>query len=168
MFLVLSNGEGSMKAKKTAVLSSAALTAFFLSGSLATAQQKTPTALRQPTGVAANDTIIQGTVVSYTANSTVAPLGAHVVVQTSSGTIDVHLGKAALLSQNHFSLAPGDTVRIAGFDAPFGDRTIFAARVLQKGNQAVMLRNPQGIPLAEGQSRAAARAAGVKAQGVVQ
>lgn len=167
MFLVLSNGEGSMKAKKTAVLSSAALTAFFLSGSLA-AQQKIPTALRQPTSVAANDTIIQGTVVSYTANSTVAPLGAHVVVQTSSGTIDVHLGKAALLSQNHISLAPGDTVRIAGFDAPFGDRTIFAARVLQKGNQAVMLRNPQGIPLAEGQSRAAARAAGVKAQGVVQ
>lgn len=115
-----------------------------------------------------NDTVVEGTVVSYTANSTAAPLGAHVVVQTSSGTIDVHLGKAAALNQNHISLAPGDTIRIAGFELPVGDKTIFAARVLQKGNQAVVLRNSRGIPLAEGQSRAAARAAGVKSQGVVQ
>lgn len=157
-----------MKAKEAAILSSAVLAAFVLGGSWAAAQQKPPTAVRQPANAAVNDTVIQGTVVSFTANSTVAPLGAHVVVQTSSGNIDAHLGKAALLKENHISLAPGDAVRIAGFEVPFGDRTMFAARILQKGNQAVMLRNPQGIPLAGGQSRSAAQAAGAQAQGVVQ
>ena len=157
-----------MESKKSAILSRTALAVLFLFGVSAVAQQKTTQAFRQPSNTAVNDTLIEGTVVSYTANSTAAPLGAHVVVQTSSGTVDVHLGKAAVLNQNHVSLAPGDAVRIAGFELPFGDKTIFAARILQKGNQAVVLRNSHGIPLAEGQSRAAARAAGVKAPGVVQ
>jgi hypothetical protein len=157
-----------MEAKKSATLSCTALAVLFFFGVSATAQQKTTQAFRQPSNTAVNDTIVEGTVVSYAANSTAAPLGAHVVVQTSSGTIDVHLGKAAALNQNHISLAPGDAVRIAGFELPVGDKTVFAARILQKGNQAVVLRNSRGIPLVDGQSRAAARAAGVKAQGVVQ
>src|SRR5262245_43082468 len=40
---------------------------------------------------------IQGTVVSYTENSTAAPSGAHVVVQTASGPVDVHIGNGRLL-----------------------------------------------------------------------
>ena len=128
----------------------------FLGLSLAIAQQKTPTTLRRGGASTANDTVVQGTVVSFTANSAVAPLGAHVLVETSSGTVDVHLGKAALLKQANISLSPGDSVRIAGSSVAFGDGTIFAARILEKGVQSVTLRNGRGIPLGS-LARSAAR-----------
>src|SRR5262249_11918829 len=86
----------------------------FLGLSLAIAPQKTHTPLRRGAAWPANHTVVQATVVSFTANSAVAPLGAHVLVETSSGTVDVHLGKAALLKQANISLSPGDSVRIAG------------------------------------------------------
>jgi len=157
-----------MKATKSAVLSAAVIAIFFLITSLAAAQEKTSSTLRQPSAAVANDTVIEGTVVSFTANSNVPPIGAHVVVLTGSGQVDVHLGKAALLKQSNISLSHGDSIRIAGSNVPFGNGTIFAARVLQKGAQSVTLRNARGIPLAEGQSRAAVRETGARAQGVVQ
>jgi len=123
------------------------LAVLFLASSLASAQQKTPSTLRQPSPAAANDTVLVGTVVSFTADSTAPPIGAHVVVQTSTGTVDVHLGKAAFLKQSNIALEPGDAVRIAGSSIAFGNGTIFAARVLQKGAQSVTLRSRHGIPL---------------------
>ena len=90
---------------------------------------------------------MQGTVVSYNASSTVAPLGPHVIVQTSSGTLDVHLGNAKLLETNHFTLAAGNSVRILGENLPYGDRTQFVARIIQKGNQSLVLRSVRGFPL---------------------
>jgi len=136
-----------MKVTKSAVLVGRVLAILFLASSFASAQQKATSTLRQPSPAAANDTILVGTVVSYTADSAVPPIGARVVVQTSSGTVDVHLGKASLLKQSSISLKPGDAVRIAGSNVAFGDGTIFAARVLQKGAQSVTLRSPRGIPL---------------------
>jgi len=121
-----------------------------LAASFAPAQQQktAPATLRHTANNGTpNDTVLQGTVVSFTEHSAAAPLGAHVVVQTSSGTVDVHLGNAALLKQNNISLQPGDSVRIAGSSVPYGAGTVFAARMLQKGSQSVALRNPNGIPL---------------------
>jgi len=136
-----------MKATNSAVLVGRALAVLFLASSVASAQQKTPSTLRQTANTVANDTVLEGTVVSYTANSNAPPLGAHVVVQTSSGSVDVHLGKAALLKQSNISLEPGDAVRIAGSSIIVANGTVFAARVLQKGNQSVTLRSNRGIPL---------------------
>ena len=133
-----------MNVIKLAVLSSAVL---FFSAYFTFAQQKPASTLRQASQSAVNDTVLEGTVVSYTADSSVAPLGAHVLVQTSSGNIDVHLGKAALIKQSGIYLSPGDSVRIAGSNVPFAGGSIFAARVLQKGSQSVALRNSRGIPL---------------------
>jgi len=134
---------------------------------LAGAQQKAvPATLRQSSNsVPTNETVLQGTVVSYTENSTGAPLGAHVVIQTSSGEVDVHLGNAAILKANNISLSAGDSVRITGSSTPYGEGTFFAARILQKGSQSAVLRNARGIPLRSAQTRAAVRAAGIQAQG---
>jgi len=93
------------------------------------------------------ESVLQGTVVSYTAGSTVAPLGPRVTVQSPSGPIDVHLGNAKLLESNHFTLAPGDSVRIVGETLAFGAGTQFVARVIQKGNQSLTLRSIRGFPL---------------------
>src|SRR5262249_49440047 len=93
------------------------------------------------------ETVLEGTVVTYTASSQVAPLGAHVTVQTSSGRVDVHLGNAQLLDASHFSLASGDFVRIVGETLPYGQASQFFARLIQKGTQSLALRSIRGLPL---------------------
>jgi hypothetical protein len=86
-----------------------------------------------------------GTVVKYDSASTVPPLGAHVLLQTASGQVDVHLGNPRVLQVNHFELNPGDSVRIVGENLAVGDGIIFAARIVQKGTQAVAVRNTKGF-----------------------
>jgi hypothetical protein len=88
-----------------------------------------------------------GTVVKYDSVSTVPPIGAHVLLQTASGQVDVHLGNPRVLQANHFELNPGDSLRIVGESMALGERTIFAARIVQKGTQAVAVRNTRGFPL---------------------
>lgn len=87
-----------------------------------------------------------GTVVKFDSASSMLPAGAHVLLQTSAGQIDVHLGNAKVLLAAHFELNPGDSVRIVGEPLALGDTTYFAARVVQKGAQAVAVRNTRGFP----------------------
>ena len=88
-----------------------------------------------------------GTVVKYDTASTVPPLGAHVLIQTASGQVDVHLGNPRVLQAHHFDLNAGDSVRIVGETMALGDATFFAARIVQKGTQAVAVRNTKGFLL---------------------
>lgn len=88
-----------------------------------------------------------GTVVKYETASTVPPMGAHVTLQTASGQVDVHLGNAKVLEASHLTLNVGDNVRIVGEPMALGEGTYFAARIVQKGTQAVAVRNAKGFPL---------------------
>jgi len=88
-----------------------------------------------------------GTVVKYESNSTVPPMGAHVTLQTASGQVDAHLGNAKVLDAHHLVLNVGDKVRIVGEPMALGERTYFAARIVQKGTQAVAVRSARGLPL---------------------
>jgi hypothetical protein len=92
------------------------------------------------------ESVVQGTVISYTAASTVAPIGPHAKIQTSSGVVDVHLGSAQFLKQNDLVLNPGDSVKIVGQSMIFDGSPVVLARVLRKGNQTVTVRNFKGIP----------------------
>lgn len=88
-----------------------------------------------------------GTVVKYETSSAVPPMGAHLTLQTASGQVDVHLGNAKVLEVNHLTLNAGDNVRIVGEPLALGEGTYFAARIVQKGTQAVAVRNAKGFPL---------------------
>jgi hypothetical protein len=89
---------------------------------------------------------VLGTVIKYEPASSVAPIGPHLLLQTASGPLDVHLGNAKLLQVSHFDMNPGDNVRIVGETLAIGDGTFFAARIVQKGTQAVAVRNAKGFP----------------------
>jgi hypothetical protein len=89
---------------------------------------------------------LQGTVVSFAQSASTPPLGPHVVVQTESGQIDVHLGDAKLLQASHVVLAAGDSIRVIGENLSYGEGTQFFARILQKGSQTVALRSTRGFP----------------------
>jgi len=88
-----------------------------------------------------------GTVVKYEASSSAPPLGAHLLMQTVSGQVDVHLGNPRVLAAGHLELKAGDNVRILGESLALGDGTFFAARIVQKGAQAVAVRNAKGMML---------------------
>jgi hypothetical protein len=88
-----------------------------------------------------------GTVVKFDPASSVAPMGAHLLVQTSSGSMDVHLGDGKVLRASHMDLNAGESVRIVGESMALGNGTFFAARIIQKGTQAVAVRNTKGFPL---------------------
>ncbi len=91
------------------------------------------------------ESFLLGTVVKFTTASDTPPMGAHVILQTSSGQIDVHLGDARVLKAAGLELNPGDSLRIVGETLALGDSTYFAARIVQKGMQAVAVRNTRGF-----------------------
>ena len=91
------------------------------------------------------ESFLLGTVVKFESASSTRPMGAHLILQTSSGQIDVHLGNPRVLQAGHLELNPGDSVRIAGETLALGDSTYFAARIVQKGTQAVAVRNTGGF-----------------------
>jgi hypothetical protein len=110
------------------------------------------------------ETSLQGTVVGYTAASPTPPLGARVTLQTASGPVDVHLGDARLLEADHFTLAVGESIHILGENVSLRTSTQFVARVIQKGNQSLVLRSPRGfplVPMVKGAGKAANSQAGV-------
>jgi len=126
----------------------ALLAGVLLLSTIAGAQQKAQSVPQKNLSYdASRETVLEGNVVQYTPASSVAPLGPHVTVQTSSGVVDVHLGRVRRLEANHFSLASGDRVRIVGEMVP-GAGTQFLARVIQNGNQVLAVRSTRGLPLA--------------------
>jgi hypothetical protein len=114
----------------------------------AAAQQKTQSIPQQRRAYdVSREVSLQGSVVSFAENSSTAPLGPHVVIQSTSGPVDVHLGDARLLKVNHFTLAAGDSVRVIGENVPYGTGSQFFARIIQKGSQTLTLRSTRGFPL---------------------
>jgi len=128
--------------------------------SVAAGAQETNKAIqRNGTYDVSRETVLQGTVVSFNAPSSAAPLVAHVVVQTASGTVDVNLGNAKLLKSAGIELTAGESVRIIGANIQGMDgSSVFAARILQKGSQSVALRSTKGFPLAAAVTPAQAQA----------
>jgi hypothetical protein len=96
---------------------------------------------------ASKEVTLQGTVVSFTENSKEFPPGAHVVVQTSSGQVDAHLGDSRLLKLNNFTISQGASIRIIGENVTTNQGTFFLARLVQQGTQVLAVRSMQGMPL---------------------
>ncbi|MGB6898908.1 MAG: hypothetical protein WBE12_09970 [Candidatus Acidiferrum sp.] len=137
-----------MKLKIRLFMGSVASAVFLLSAPFSGAQQaQAPIAKTSFSYDSSRETTIQGTVVSYTAVSLSAPIGPHATIRTASGTVDVHLGNASLIKSNGMNLTSGDSVKISGVLQTFGTQSVFLARVLQKGNQVLTLRNAKGMPL---------------------
>src|ERR1700753_4090090 len=65
-----------------------------------------------------------GTISSVVENSTTGPLGTHVMVQSTSGLVDVHIGSAKYLAMNNLNLKTGDQVRILGENFSVGADTV--------------------------------------------
>jgi len=130
---------------------SAVLCAFAsLAGNSANAQVRSQKVNAAASASLASETILQGTILKYTPNSSTAPLGARLTVQTSSGPVDVHVGDARFLKLNNFSISEGSSIRLSGHSKLVGTNTVFFARLLSQGNQTVAVRSASGMPLWRG------------------
>jgi hypothetical protein len=145
-----------LKHKSRNIVDSAAIAVAILLSTAVGAQQRNAAApASRPTAYdVTRETTLQGTVVSYMEDSSRPPVGAHVTVQTASGTVDVHLGPASYLRSNHFSLAVGDPVRFIGANIPAKQGNVFLARIAQHGTQVIAVRSASGFLLATTTSRA--------------
>lgn len=124
--------------------------ALLVCGSAGAQTASSPSALVFESYNPSREVSLMGTVVKYNAASAVSPMGAHVLLQTALGQVDVHLGNAKILQTSNLQLNAGDNVRIVGEPVALGDITFFAARIVEKGTQAVLLRSRLGFPLAAG------------------
>lgn len=133
-----------------------ALAAFFAAaGSLSA--QTAPQADASQYQVGREMTLV-GTVSGVVENSKTGPLGTHVMVQSASGLVDVHVGSAKYLAMNKLDLKSGDSVRILGENFAVGGDTVFYARIVQDGTAAVAVRSPKGMPLWKNGKRLATNA----------
>ncbi|HEY2544689.1 MAG TPA: hypothetical protein VGI46_01345 [Candidatus Acidoferrum sp.] len=124
-------------------------------------QKQTPAAPRNMSYDVSRETSIQGTVISFTAAASSPMAGPHASIQTASGPLDVHLGNARFLESSHFSLSPGDSVRIVGETVVNGNSSQFLARIIQKGGQSLTVRSVRGFPVRPVVTNSASRAGGV-------
>lgn len=140
-----------MKPNNCRFLSTVLFASLLVSVVPANAQQKQtrsrPNSLAKSGYNIAAETVLDGTVLKYIEHSSAPPLGAHLTVQTASGPVDVHIGDANFLKLNNFSIAEGASIRVVGQSRPFGNGSMFFARILQQGNQTLAVRSTNGMPL---------------------
>lgn len=154
-----------MKRKNRSLLGAGWLCVSLLVAGAASAQVKT-NELRSSAYDPGREVNLVGTVTKFVANSETGPVGAHLIVQTAGGAVDVHVGSQKFLQLNKMTLSSGDMVRIIGESFTNGPNTVFLARIVQKGTQAVAVRSVHGMPLWPSGQRALD--AGKKTQGGAQ
>ena len=111
------------------------------------ARPKVP--VSSPTGYdVRKEVTIEGTVTSVVTKPSAGMLaGAHVILASSSGPIDVHLGNAATNVSRGLSYTSGERLRIVGVMTTAYGRSVFLARTIQAGSRVQVIRNERGLPV---------------------
>ncbi len=73
--------------------------------------------------------------------------GSHLLVDTASGTLDVSLGRWALVGKGAARVGVGQQVEVTGILKTLNHRQVFLARTLNTGGKTYSVRNEHGIPV---------------------
>lgn len=76
-----------------------------------------------------------------------APSGAHLLITTSQGLIDAHLGSFALRGSHPLSVSPGEQVSVVGVMTSVDGSEILLARTVSTANKTFVIRNQHGALL---------------------
>jgi len=79
--------------------------------------------------------------------------GTHLVLETDTETLEVHLGPTAFLAAQGIALAAGDTVEVLGSRVVIDDQPVLLARELTRGDDRWTLRDSSGRPAWRGGRR---------------
>jgi hypothetical protein len=76
-------------------------------------------------------------------------MGSHLLVETSSGTVDASLGSLALRGKDAPTFATGQQVVLTGIMKTLKNKDVFLVRTVKVGDQVYTFRNEHGFPVRE-------------------
>lgn len=80
--------------------------------------------------------------------------GIHLILKAGDQTIDIHVGPSWYLEKENMVLTTGDQITVKGSQVTLNNNQSFViAQEITKGNQVLVLRDGDGIPVWRGQGR---------------
>jgi hypothetical protein len=100
---------------------------------------------------AAKEVTIEGTIQSVVKKPTPGlMLGAHLMVSTSKGVVDAHIGGFVLQGQHPYSPSVGGTVKLVGVMATVNQKQVFLTRTIESGDATFQVRTEHGYLIMPG------------------
>jgi len=97
---------------------------------------------------ATKEVVLQGTISSVVTRPKAGlPLGLHLMLETTQGQVDVHLGPYFGSVAAEKGLVPGASLQATGVTSQFKGGNVFLARVIVIGNQTLTIRSQRGFPV---------------------
>ena len=97
---------------------------------------------------AAEEVTLNGTISGVLAKASPGMIpGAHLLLMTVDGAVDISLGTASRQSTGALSLTAGQQIEVVGVMKTIKQRQVFLARTVQAGSHLYVIRNQHGIPV---------------------
>ena len=90
---------------------------------------------------------VEGTIERIDGFGTSGPIGTHILIQTTSGVIDAHLGFGAAASRRYLGISVGESVTVIGMMQSVGSGSVLIVRILTTPSHIFVLRNEHGVPI---------------------
>ena len=123
------------------------------------------TGLSSPTYDVTKEINVDGAIDKIETSTNGGPIGTHLLVISSEGVVDVHLGASKAVSAKNLGLEVGQAVHVTGMMATFNGNPVMLARILTTSNHIYMLRNEHGAPVRSLMPRAAAASSATSQKG---
>lgn len=92
------------------------------------------------------ETTISGTVSSVLKTAQPGMIfGSHLLLQTTSGTVDASLGRFAMVGPGALSVSAGQQVTLTGVTNTIKGKPVFLARTVRVGTEVHTIRNERGL-----------------------
>ena len=129
-----------------------ALTVLALISPAALVCAQTSAATARPTGPFSYDITRETTLTGAVSSVVMKPspgmiMGSHLLLATSSGTVDASLASAAFSGKGALSLTPGQQVQLTGIMKTLIGRQVFLVRTVTADGQVYTIRNARGVPI---------------------
>ena len=95
----------------------------------------------------AKEVKIQGTIQRIDQAVPTGPIGTHILIQTTQGVVDAHLGYGPAASPGFLGISEGQSVTVVGMTENFGGNNVLLVRLLQTPTRIFILRNEHGTPV---------------------
>jgi hypothetical protein len=76
--------------------------------------------------------------------------GAHLMVSTTKGTIDAHIGEAVIRGAHAYSPAAGESVKLVGVMTTINHKDVFLTRTIETGDRTIQVRTKTGFLIVPG------------------